>query len=445
MNTRVKVYCYVIIATTLLVLPQYDWEVLWQLDRASLVGACAFVALALLSETLSISGTVGNQRPTSSIAFLPLFACVLLFPPAVAIAAAILTFTPGQVFIHKRPPLRAAFNACQMTLSLAIAIAVYNSLPGHVPQNEQQLLTAAGFASFAVFAVTFFFVNQMFVSIAMALVGVGRVGTVYSRLASANGVNFIYDILVSPIAAVVALLYSHFGVPGLAIVILPLLLIRRSYENNYKLARANKDLLTVLVKTIETRDPYTSGHSIRVSMLARAIAEDLEMGPTMVDRIETTAMVHDVGKIDAVYAPIIRKEGSLTEAERRVIMTHAEQGAEFLKTLESFHPEVIRGVRHHHERFDGTGYPDGLGGAEIPLPARIVMLCDSIDAMLSDRPYRKALSVEQVERELQRCAGTQFDPKIVDIILRKNTLHRAAALVRPDALKHHPHLVKVSA
>jgi putative nucleotidyltransferase with HDIG domain len=445
MNKRAQIYCWVVVAAALIVLPQYDWSVLVTLDQASLVGAFALVVLAVISESLSISGTVGNQKPTSSIAFLPLFACVLLFPPQVAIAAAIVTFGSGQVFIHKRPPLRAAFNASQMTLSLAIAIAVYGSLPGHGTAQNQEVLTLTGFASFAIFAITFFFVNQVFVSVAMALIGVGRVGTVYSRLASATGVNFIYDILVSPIAAVVALLYSHFGVPGLAIVILPLLIIRHSYESNYKLARANKDLLTVLVKTIETRDPYTSGHSIRVSMLARAIAEDMDLSPSQVDRIETTAMVHDVGKIDAIYAPIIRKEGSLTEAERRVIMTHAEKGAEFLKTLESFPEEVILGVRHHHERYDGTGYPEGLGGGQIPLPARIIMLCDSMDAMLSDRPYRKALSVEQVKSELVRCSGSQFDPRIVDVILKKNTLARAASLVRPESAGSHPHLIKVSA
>jgi hypothetical protein len=337
MNKRARIYCYIVVAVALLVVPQYDWSVLWTLERSDLIGAGALVALALISESLSISGTVGNQRPTSSIAFLPLFACVLLFPQPIAIAAAVLTFTPAQVLIHKRPPLRAAFNAAQMTLSLAIAMALYSLLPGAVPAaQEQQLLTISGFASFAVFAVTFFFVNQVFVSVAMALVGVGRVGTVYSRLASATGVNFIYDILVSPIAAVVALLYSHFGVPGLAIVILPLLIIRHSYESNYKLARANKDLLTVLVKTIETRDPYTSGHSIRVSLLARAIAEDLDLSPSQVDRIETTAMVHDVGKIDAIYAPIIRKEGSLTEAERRVIMTHAEKARNFSRLSSHF-------------------------------------------------------------------------------------------------------------
>jgi putative nucleotidyltransferase with HDIG domain len=436
MNKRAQIYCLLVVLAAVIALPQHDWSVLWTLDRADLIGAGALVILAIISESLSISGTVGNQKPTSSIAFLPLFACVLLFPPQLAVAVAVLTFVPAQLLIHKRPPLRAAFNAAQMTLSLMIAIAVYSLLPGHMPAAEQQLLTLGGFASFAVFAVTFFFVNQVFVSVAMALIGVGRVGTVYSRLASATGVNFIYDILVSPIGAVVALLYSHFGVPGLAIVILPLLIIRHSYASNYKLARANKDLLTVLVKTIETRDPYTSGHSIRVSILARAIAEDLDLSPSHVDRIETTAMVHDVGKIDAVYAPIIRKEGSLTDAERRVIMTHAEKGAEFLKTLESFPEEIIRSVKHHHERFDGMGYPAGLGGYDIPLAARIIMLCDSMDAMLSDRPYRKALSIEMVEAELKRCSGTQFDPKIVEVILRKNTLFRAAALVRPDGNKN---------
>jgi putative nucleotidyltransferase with HDIG domain len=443
MNKRAQTYCASIVAIALLTLTQYDWAVLWRLDQADLIGAAALVILAVISEALSSSGTVGNQRPTSSIAFLPLFACVLLFPPQLAIAVAVLTFVPAQVLIHKRSPLRAAFNASQMTLSLTIAIAVYSLLPGSVPVSEQHILTLSGFASFAVFAVTFFFFNQVFVSVAMALIGVGRVGTVYSRLTSSTGVNFIYDILVSPIAAVVALLYSYFGVPGLAIVIFPLLIIRHSYATNYKLARANKDLLTVLVKTIETRDPYTSGHSIRVSILARAIAEDLDLSPSQVDRIETTAMVHDVGKIDAAYAPIISKEGSLTELERRVIMTHAEKGAEFLETLESFPEEVIMSVRHHHERFDGKGYPDGLAGSNIPLPARIIMLCDSMDAMLSDRPYRKALNIDQVQNELLRCSGSQFDPKIVDVIIRRNTLERAAALVRPESAK--PQLVKVSA
>lgn len=102
-------------------------------------------------------------------------------------------------------------------------------------------------------------------------------------------------------------------------------------------------------------------------------------------------------------------------------------------------------MRHHHERFDGRGYPDGLGGKAIPLSARIIMLCDSIDAMLSDRSYRKALAVDQVEAEIQRCAGTQFDPDIVRVVLESGTLHRAAALISDDAEATSPPLVSYSA
>jgi HD-GYP domain-containing protein (c-di-GMP phosphodiesterase class II) len=147
------------------------------------------------------------------------------------------------------------------------------------------------------------------------------------------------------------------------------------------------------------------------------------------------ALVHDIGKIDAAYTSIIRKPDSLSEAERSLIVTHAAKGAEFLETLASFSEDVIAGVRHHHERYDGTGYPSNLAGEMIPLASRIIMLSDSIDAMLSDRPYRKALLVSDVRLELLRCAGTQFDPGIVDSILNMNTLERAASLVRPEQTK----------
>lgn len=445
MNARAKTYCAIVIGTALAALPLYDWASVLRISQQDVLGAAALVFLALMSEVLVISASVGGQQATSSIAFLPLFACVLLFPPPVAIGCAILTFVPSQLLIQKRPPLRAAFNASQMTLSLMIAAALYAALPGPaVTDKHSELLTVGGFSAFAVFGLTFFFVNHVFVSVALALIGGSRLGAVFSRLVSPTGVNLLYDVLVSPIAAVVALLYSYFWVPGLAIVILPLLIIRHSYASNQKLAQANKDLLTVLVKTIETRDPYTSGHSIRVSILARAIAEDMGLSAAKIDMIEMTALVHDIGKVDAIYASIIRKEGPLSEAERHVILTHAAKGAEFLKTLTSFDNAVIEGVRHHHERFDGSGYPEGLFGERIPLAARIIQLCDSIDAMLSDRPYRKALSIDHVSGELLRCAGTQFDPRIVDIILKKNTLERAAALVRPDRAQK-PQLVIASA
>src|SRR5690606_17023234 len=99
------------------------------------------------------------------------------------------------------------------------------------------------------------------------------------------------------------------------------------------------------------------------------------------------------------------------------------------RTLSSLDDEIIRGVRHHHERWDGTGYPDGLKGKEIPLAARIIMLCDSIDAMLSDRPYRRALSLDVVKAELVRCSGAQVDPEVVDVVELNNSVARALEII----------------
>jgi putative nucleotidyltransferase with HDIG domain len=444
MNTKTKGYLLTVTLMAVLVLPFLRWQEVAVLHGTELTGALALLGICVISEILVVWHTVGQQRPSSSIAFLPYFAATLLFGPTVAVATGIATVVGSQFILRRRSLLRIGFNASQVSLALLAGSAVFRLVGGRFGmQPELTLLTVRGFAAFMGMASVFFLVNHLLVSIALALNAGDRVRVIFRKVIGGAGGSIGYDLIVSPIGAVLALQYSYFAVGGLLMIVLPLLIIRHSYAAISNLERANKDLLSVLVKTIETRDPYTSGHSIRVSILARAIAEDMGLSMAVVDRIEMAGLVHDIGKVDAVYATIIRKEGALTEAERKVIVTHAEKGAEFLETLTSFRPDVIRGVRHHHERFDGTGYPDGLQGDQIPLAARIIMLCDSIDAMLSDRPYRKALPVEHVRSELVRCAGTQFDPKIVDVIIRKNTLERAAALVRPESAK--PHLVIASA
>jgi putative nucleotidyltransferase with HDIG domain len=434
---RTRPYLLSVIGVAAVLLLFQDWATLSSLPANHTSGLVALICLGILSEALSVRATVGTHETTSSIAFLPYFAAVLLFPPVAASAVVLGTIFPSQLAIHKKSLLRASFNTAQTLVAIIIATQVFNLLGGRDSLPLQiDLRTLGGLLSLSGLAITFFFVNQLFVGIAIALSTGNRVRTVLGRIIAPSGANFLYDVMVSPIAIVVAVVYSNFGVPGLAIVALPLLIVRHSYMSTLMLQQANKDLLSVLIKTIETRDPYTSGHSIRVSILARAIAEDMDLSARKVDTVEMTALVHDIGKVDAIYASIIRKEGPLTEAERHVIVTHAAKGADFLQTLTSFNTEVIEGVRHHHERFDGSGYPHGLAGERIPLAARIIQLCDSIDAMLSDRPYRKALTVEHVRGELLRCGGSQFDPRIVDIILKKNTLERAAILVRPESAAH---------
>jgi putative nucleotidyltransferase with HDIG domain len=433
MNRPTRIYLLVIVVAAVAWSIGQPWANLVGLTSEQWVTAFTFAALGILSDVLAFSYPLGNGKVTSSIGFIALFASSILLPSPSALAIGIAVYTASQV-VHRRPLLKASFNVAQVAVSLMLAQALYETFGGR--PGAVQTLTALDFAGLVG---AFFFCNQLLVSVAFALMGSEKVSRTFAKNVGLFGANLLYDVLVSPLAVIVVYLYSRMGMFGLVVTAFPLFLARHSYLAYQRLLQTNRDLLRVLIKAIETRDPYTSGHSVRVAQLAKAIAEDIGLSPSKVDEVETAALVHDIGKVDSIYAEIIQKGAGLTEAERRVIVTHAAKGAEFLRTLASFKPFVISAVRHHHERYDGTGYPDRLRGEEIPLPARIIMICDSIDAMLSDRPYRKALSIEQVRAELLRCSGSQFDPKIVNEILQRSTLEKASALVTPPP-RPVPHL-----
>jgi putative nucleotidyltransferase with HDIG domain len=140
-------------------------------------------------------------------------------------------------------------------------------------------------------------------------------------------------------------------------------------------------------------------------------------------------LLHDIGKIEAIYVDIIHKPADLTPAERSIMESHVTKGVELLRSLSSFPESVILSVKHHHEREDGRGYPDRLRGDQIPVGAKIIKICDSVDAMLSDRPYRKALSLDDVRAQLQLYSGIQFDGRIASIVSAGTILERHAAEV----------------
>ena len=427
MNRATYLYVCLIAAGAVALAAVLPWSDLLEFSPGDIVGLLAFVGVAILSEILAIDFTIGqDRRAKSSIVFLPLFACAMVFPPSAAVAATVLVTATTELFLQERVLWRATFNISQNVLGIGIGALVYHAFA----TDEFQTLRVV--VAFTLLTLAAFTVNILTVSGLFAIRNRERFVTVIRRIFGGGGGNLLYGLLASPVSMAGAILYRQFDVGGLLMLILPLMLIRYSYLSKVQLQQANRDLLTVLVKAIETRDPYTSGHSVRVSALARAIAEDLGLPRRMVERVEWAALLHDIGKIDTMYAPIIGKPSDLTEEERSIIRSHATKGAELLRTLSSLDEVVIQGVKHHHERYDGSGYPDGLAGKAIPIAARIIMLCDSIDAMLSDRPYRRALTIEQARVELLRCAGTQFDPDIVEVVLRCNTLERAAILTERD-------------
>jgi putative nucleotidyltransferase with HDIG domain len=196
-------------------------------------------------------------------------------------------------------------------------------------------------------------------------------------------------------------------------------------ERTGQLAAKHQELRTAYLQTIralaeaiDAKDAYTRGHSERVAVYSSRLAREMGLRKDMIERVYFSGLLHDVGKIGVPDA-IITKPDRLTEEEYLEIQKHPEIGAKILEPVE-FLRHIVPCVRHHHEWFDGCnrGYPDHLQGDKIPLPSRLILVCDTVEAMTSDRPYRKALPIDTVIRELHKYSGSQFDPACVDAFLR---------------------------
>ncbi|MBM7091417.1 HD-GYP domain-containing protein, partial [Streptomyces sp. S12] len=179
---------------------------------------------------------------------------------------------------------------------------------------------------------------------------------------------------------------------------------------------AHQATIRALVQAVDIKDGYTRGHSERVGHASMMIARELGMDDERVEMLRFAGILHDVGKL-GVPTRLLTKDGPLTPEERRVIELHPEYGHEMVRGI-SFLGEAREAVLHHHERMDGTGYPYGLTGGQIPESARVVAVADAFDAMTSTRSYSRARPVPVALRELQRCAGDHFDPRMVTALVR---------------------------
>jgi len=193
-------------------------------------------------------------------------------------------------------------------------------------------------------------------------------------------------------------------------------------EQTKKIRAMSLSAITALVNALEAKDKYTSGHSLRVAAIAVVIAREMGLALETIDEMQLAGLMHDIGKI-GVGEVTLNKPSSLDEEELRHLQRHPEVGQHILAPIAG-DEEILRIVRSHHERFDGTGYPDGLKGDQIPLGARIIAISDAYEVMTSGRYYQTALSDEDARAELRRCKGTHFDPDIVDIFLNSQWRQR---------------------
>jgi putative nucleotidyltransferase with HDIG domain len=381
----------------------------------------AFALVGVLSEASYVRLRIGKSATHSSIVFIPFIASILLFESGwtMLLACAVIAF--GEQFIRQKTPIKVIFNVAQHGMSVWAGSTAFRLLGGIPALSGDAVFSAEGALTFPMQFVAigggvlaYFLFNITAVSAAVSLNDKTPLSKAWLRIGSSQ---LAYDLVSSPLGVLLALFYVKMGMVGVLATLVPLFFVRRAYRVTIELEEANRDLLELMVKAIEARDPYTSGHSQRVSQLAELLAKELGLGSKLVEQTRTAALLHDVGKIHEEYAPLLRKEGKLDPTEKALMQTHSMRSADLVGTISAFRGAIVDAVRHHHENYDGTGYPSAIAGYAIPVGSRIIMIADTVDAMTTDRPYRKALSFDRVAAELTKYSGRQFDPQLVDVFM----------------------------
>jgi putative nucleotidyltransferase with HDIG domain len=385
--------------------------VLWSLrpPHSFAIAPAVVCLLVLVAATLVRFDTPFGFTDATQLGFVPLlFAMPLALVPVMVALGLAITSLPEVKAGRLRPGrlLQIPWNS-SFAIGPVAVLALARVEPGHAGAG---LLLAALAAQFLV---DFLVSGLRFLVLR---------GTGFSSVLRATWVYAI-DAALSGVALVVA--EDMHTAPFAALALVPLLGLlavfarerHQRLQSMLELSSAYRGTALVLGDVIEADDGYTGEHCKSVVSLTLELAEHLGLTAERQRNLEFAALLHDVGKI-AIPKEIIHKPGKLAPDEWTIIKTHTVEGQKMLERVGGFMRQVGLIVRSHHERWDGTGYPDGLAGEQIPLEARIITCCDSWNAMRTDRPYRKALSYEAAHNELVSNAGNQFDPHVVDTFVR---------------------------
>lgn len=425
-NARIYVLVGTVSLASIALLFLRDWYIPGQFPSKFWNAIAAFAILGIVSDAFAFK--IPIAKVSTSVGFIPFIASIAIFGHPWPMAIAGVTAFVVDAFVRQKPILRIWFNIAQYMLAAGLASLAYSRLGGSVNLDAFEFDPLP----FACLVVTFFLVNQGSVALAVSFSSGVSVREAWHRISKEA---FATDLLSSTLAILLVFLYVKLQLLGVAILVFPMFLVRQLYQMNVQLEEELEEKLQLMVKAMEARDPYTSGHSLRVSEYALAIARELKLPTTELDSIKRAALLHDVGKIYEEFAPLLRKEGKLNAEEKMTMQTHVIRSAQLVATAARLRGAVEAMIRHHHENFDGTGYPDGLAGEEIPIGARIIMIADTIDAMTTDRPYRGAMSLGAAIEELESYSGRQFDPALVVLVGRSASIRR---LLGPDARAKQP-------
>lgn len=391
--------------------------------RDQWVAAIFFGLFGLLASLLGYSTANGT---TGTIGFLPFLSVALVSPNYAAMVSVALSVGVSEV-LAKREKIKAVFNISQQVSAQGLAILTYVALEGKSVLEENPQVLA-----FVVMVAVFFVANKLAVS---AVVSASQDQSIVEHWKKSMRASVGYDVFAFPLILIFSLAYRQFGPEWSLLFAVPMLGVRQLYKQNFALQKINEELLQLMVAAIEARDDYTSGHSQRVARYVKIIAKAAKLNTKQSGRIETAALLHDVGKIHEEFGPILRKAGSLSHSEFEIMKTHPRKGALLVGKVSHF-ADLVAAIESHHESWDGKGYPSQLAGNDIPMAARIIAIADTIDAMGTTRPYRPALDPEIIQSEIRRQAGKQFDPTLCAVLLRPDTWEELLREMKAAAREH---------
>ncbi|MFC1412068.1 HD-GYP domain-containing protein [Streptacidiphilus sp. N1-12] len=371
---------------------------------------------ALCDRLGSRAGGAADQAPGAGVAHFPvLLAGVILLPPA----AAALVALPGALLAPALPPrtVRRAWNAAQLGLSCFLAGSLFHGLHGHRLLTEHRL--PGLLLPVLLAALTFCLANGLLMVGVLVTAEPGEHPGLWQAMLLRCPASVFGNGLLGLMTAL--LWEGPYGALAAVPALLPLGLSSWVSAQARREQTAHRAAVRALVQAVEIKDSYTRGHSERVGRAAVLMARELRMAERRVASLRVAGTLHDVGKL-GVPTRLLRKSGPLTDEEYREVVQHPEYGHELVRGI-GFLGEARAGILHHHERMDGRGYPHGLAGQAIPEFARVIAVADAFDSMTSTRSYRRGRPVQEAVAELERCAGSQFDPVMVTALARAVRRH----------------------
>lgn len=365
-----------------------------------------FIALIVIADTAQITLPRGGASIYASSP-IDLAAIILLGPAASAFIEAIASFF-SEVFVQRRPAIKIAFNVPLLIVTVGVAGVTYHAFP-----SEWTSLDSPRFLiPLTVCGIVYYAVNT--VSISM-IIGLSSRKNPLQMWKQNYMWTFFHIFAFLPLGAIIGLVYTSHGQWTILLFVIPIFLARYSFKLYVEMKEAHINTVAALASAIDANDPYTHGHSYRVSRYALKLGNAMGLSSRDLEILEYGALLHDIGKI-AIQHDVLLKETKLSEEDFRTLRQHPTVGADIVENLR-FLKEAAVLVRYHHEQPNGRGYPEGLEGDEIPVGARILLVADAFDAMTSDRPYRKGLEIEKVVEQFDIYKGEQFDFEIASLAI----------------------------